>query len=106
MDTPDETPSFRHFFQEYSDVHKQFIAHDLTALRPTFIRVILAIVATKNLRLFSHDVAQAYLHSKETLPYDFYLRPKVPDRRLFNFNDDEVSKLGKPLYALCDSGVY
>lgn len=106
VDTPDETPKVRYVAQGYSDVHKQFIAHDLTTLRPTSIRLILAIAATKNLRLFTHDVTQAYLQSKEMLTRDVYLRPKVSDRHLFDVKDDELLKLNKPLYGLCDSGDY
>lgn len=103
VDTPDETPKVRYDAQGYSDVHKQFTAHDLTSLHSTSTRLILTISATKSLRLFTHDVNQAYLQSKETLTRDVYLRPKVSDRHLFNVNEDELLKLDKPLYGLGDA---
>lgn len=41
------------------------MVHDLTALRPAMITMILSIAAHRFLRLLVHDLNQAYLQSHE-----------------------------------------
>lgn len=104
--TPEETAKVRYIAQGITDALNEMLAHDVTALRPTSIRVILCVAAVLDLGLFLHDVTQAYLQAQEKLTRTMYLRPKPEDRHLFGVNEHELLKLLKPLYGLCDSGDY
>lgn len=92
--------------QGFADIDKPFMVHDVTALRPTSIRLILSLAARCGLRIFSQDVNQAYLHSREPFWKEVYLRPKAEERHLLGFSAHEILKLKKPLYGLYDSGDY
>lgn len=82
------------------------LAHDITAMRPASIRLILSIASILTVLLFIHDVTQAYLPTKDKMTRNKYLRPKAEDRQFFDVDYDELLKLVKPLYGLCDSGDY
>lgn len=101
-----EVPSVRYVAQSYTDEMKHILAHDVTALRPTSTRLLLSIYKILNFRLFIHDVTHAYTQAKEYLTRTIYLRPKTEDRHLFGVGEDELLKMLKPLYGLCDSGDY
>lgn len=104
--SPDEIAKVRYVAQGFADFLKSMLAHDVTSLRPTSIRLILCIAAVLLLRLFLHDVMQAYLQAKDKLTRAVYLNPKPEDRHLFGLLTDYLLKLVKPLYGLCDSGDY
>lgn len=68
--------------------------------------LILMITSILNLRLFSHYLTQAYLHARDKMPRNMYLRRKAGDRQLFDVKHDELFKLEITLYGLCDSDYY
>lgn len=104
--TPDETANVSYIAQGYADSEKTFIVHDISALYPASIRLLLSVAAVCKLRTFSHDVNQAYLQSREPFSREVYIRPKPIDRSVFNLKEDEIFKFEKPLSGLCDSGDY
>ena len=57
-------------------------------------------------RLFSHDVNQTYLQSKDTMRWDLYVRVRSKDAKYPQLLDGELLKLLKPLYGGVDSGDY
>lgn len=85
---------------------KEFVAHDVTSLRSASIRIILSLAAVMGFRLFTYDVTQAYLQSRENLTHGIYLCPKNNDMHLFDIKENQVLKLDKPLDGLCNSGDY
>lgn len=104
--TPEEMAKVRYVAQGFADFMKHMLAHDVTALRPASIRLILSIASILGLRLFLLDVMQAYLQAKDLLTRVVYLRPKPEDMHLFGLATGYILKLLKPLYGLCDSGDY
>lgn len=96
----------RYVAQVYADSSKEMLVHDVTALRPASIRIILSTAAVLALRLFSYNVTQAYLQATDLLTRLIFLRPKAEDRSLFGLADDELLQIINPLYGLCDSGDY
>jgi len=57
-------------------------------------------------RVFSHDVNQAYLQTKDKLPREVFVRPSARDARYFCVRDDRVFEVLLPLYGLPDAGDY
>lgn len=101
---PDEMAKVRYKSQGFAEVLKEMLFHDVTALRPASIRLILCIAAVLSLLLFSHDVTQEYLQANDLLTRLIFLRPKAKERALLGLEKGEPLKLLKPLYVLCDSG--
>lgn len=104
--TPEESSKVRYIARGFANIDQPFMVHDVTALRPTFIRLILSLAAICWLRLFPRDLNQVYLQSREPFTREVYLRPKAEDRHLFGVSEEEILKLKKPLYGLCDAGDY
>lgn len=92
--------------QRYSDRNKAEIVHKTARIRPSSIRLVLSGSATHEFKGFSHDVTQAYLQSKDRLRREIYLQVKPQDRDIFGINENELVKIEKPLYGICDSGDY
>lgn len=104
--TPAEQAKVRYVAQEYNDRDQPYIVHDMATLRASSIRLILSTAAYHGLRLFSHDVTQAYLQSKYELSRQIYIQPKKEDMYLFGLQDGELLHLIKPLYGICEAGDY
>lgn len=104
--TLEEVPKVRYVSQGFNDSEKPYLAHDVTTLRPTSIREVLSVAPVLGMRLFTHDVTQAYIQSEEHFFTNVFLVPKERDRHLFGVTSDKALKLIKPLYGLCDSGDY
>lgn len=102
--TSEEMAEARYVAQGLADSQRDMIPHDVSALRPISICIILSIAAILDFRIYDHDVNQAYLQSKESLTRPVFLCPKPEDRKYFETGDDEVLMLVKPLYGLCDPG--
>lgn len=102
--TPQVTTKVRNISQGYSDFEKSFIVHDISALCPASIRLLLSVAAYRKLRLFSFDMTQAYLQSREPLSRKLYIRPKPDDRWVFSLKENEIFESEKPLYGFCNSG--
>lgn len=104
--TPVEMAQVTYVAHGFGDRGKAHMAHDATSLRASSIRVILFVAAILGFRLFSHDVAQAYLQIKYRMTQAVYITPKPCDRPLFGLSDREVLKLVMPLYGICNAGDY
>lgn len=104
--TPEESARVRYIAQAFADIKKPIMVHNVTALQPTSIRLILSPAAACSLLLFSHDVTQAHLQSREPFTREVYLRPKPEGRHTFGVSKPEILKLKKPFYSLFDSGDY
>jgi len=104
--TSDEKPKARYVAQGHLDKAKQFMVHNLATLRQRSTRLLVLTSAVLQFRLFSHDINQAYLQSRDTLARTLYLDPRPEDRHLFDLTDDEVLLLVRPLYGVCDAGDY
>jgi len=104
--TSDEKPKARYVAQGHLDKAKPFMVHNLATLRQRSTRLLVSTSAVLQFRLFSHDINQAYLQSRDTLARTLYLDPRPEDRHLFDLTDDEVLLLVRPLYGVCDAGDY
>lgn len=60
--------------------------------------------AVLGLRLFAHDITQAYLHSRDKFSRQLYLRPRPKDVHLFDMEAHELLHIELPLYGVCDAG--
>ncbi len=52
------------------------------------------------------DVTQAYLQAKDKFSRESFLKLRREDIELFDISPDEILRLGKPLYGICDAGDY
>ena len=104
--TPEEKPKARYVAQGHLDKAKPFMVHNLATLRQRSTRLLVSTSAVLRFRLFSHDINQAYLQSRDKLARTLYLDPRPEDRHLFDLTDDEVLLLVRPLYGVCDAGDY
>lgn len=104
--TLDATAKVQYIPLGYAAIEEPCMVHDVTTLRSASIRLLLSIAAIYVRRSFSHDVSQVYHQSNERLSRDFYFPPKPEDRQFFSIKENDVFKLEKPLYGLCDFGDY
>jgi len=82
------------------------MVHNLATLRQRSTRLLVSTSAVLRFRLFSHNINQAYLQSRDKLARTLYLDPRPEDRHLFDITDEEVLLLVRPLYGVCDAGDY
>lgn len=92
-----EIAKVRNIAQVCNDRDMLEILHDTATVIHSSIRLILSIKALNGVQLFSHDVAQAYLLSKDKLAPPVYLRVKKEDRGTFGVREDELFELIKLL---------
>lgn len=104
--TVEEHAKVRYIAQGFADSKTPFLVHDVTAFRPSSIRLLLSVADTLKVRLSAHDLTQAYLQSTERMARKLYLVPKPEDGSLFHFSEDEVLLLLNLLCAFCDSDDY
>lgn len=86
----DEMAKGRYVAQGQSDQAKPFVVHNLATLRQRSTRLLVSTSAILGIRVFAHDITQAYLQSEELFARELYLRPKPQDRHLFDIKSDEV----------------
>ena len=90
----------RYVAHGHRDNEKNELVHNSTTARQSSTRLMLAIAATLEFKVWSQDISQAYLQGAEKLSRDVYIRPgpelKIPSGHLL--------KLLKPIYGLADSG--
>ena len=106
LGTMAEEAKARFVAQGHKDREKTFIVHDISTLRQTSTKLIISTAPVLNFRVFSHDVKQAYLHSKDKFTREIFLKPHKRDLQFFCVSDDEALRLLKPLYGVCDVGHY
>lgn len=92
----------RFIVQGYRDKMKTSLVHDSANARHHSVRLLVGLAAIFGFRLFSTDVTQAYLQSREKLLRDVYVKPS----KEFELGPNQLLKLLKPLYGLADSGDY
>lgn len=95
-----EKKKARYIAQGYSNKEKPYIVHDTATLRSSSIRFILSVAAIKVFRLFSHDVNQAYIQSKDNLGRRIFILPKQEDLDILCVTDDDVLELLRPLHGV------
>jgi len=106
LNNPAEGPETRFIGQGNGDKAKPFIVHNLSILRKSSTKIILSTSAVLGFRIYSHDVNQAYLHSKDQLTREIYIRPKARDFKYFGLVDTEALRLRKPRHGIPDAGDY
>lgn len=79
------------------------MVHDASTLRFSSIRVFISVANVLGLRLFSHDIAQAYLQSRGKFSQKFYIHPKTEHLETSRLKDGDLLELQKPLYGSCDA---
>lgn len=92
----------RFVVQGHRDNLKKSLVHDITVARQHSIKLLIGLASIFNFRLFSTDVTQAYLQSKESLQRNIFVKPP----KEFGLQTNELLKLLKPLYGLSESGDY
>jgi hypothetical protein len=83
-------------------IRRTSMVHQKTTAKQQFTRLLTGLAAIFGFRFCTHDVQQAYLQSAESLLRDDYLKPP----NVLNLGADQVLKLLRPLYGLCDAGDY
>ena len=106
VNTADASAKARFVAQGNTDKAKAFVVHNLSALRQSSTKILVSTSAVLGFRIFSHDVNQAYLQSKDKLSREVFVRPRARDARYFGVRDDEVLQVLLPLYGLPDAGDY
>eukprot|EP00170_Pyropia_yezoensis_P002751 contig_11549_g2756 len=104
--TPKEKGQSPYVVQGNRDKAKPFVVHNLSTLRQRSTKIIVSTSAVLGFRIFSRDVNQSYLQSKDKLSRPVYLDPRQEVRAILGVADDEVLQVLKPLYGLCDAGDY
>lgn len=104
--TAKEKAKGRFVAQGHKDKDKPFVVHNNPTLRQRSTKIIVSASAVLTFRVFSHDVNQSYLQSKDHLSREIYLQPRLADMDLFGLKEGECLHLLKPLYGICDAGDY
>lgn len=96
----------RYVAKGHRDKDKPFNVPNMSTLLQRSTKIIVSTCAARGFRIFAHDVDQCYLQSKDKLARSIYLQPHPRHRKLFELTEDEVLRLLKPLYGVCDAGDY
>jgi Reverse transcriptase (RNA-dependent DNA polymerase) len=89
----------RYVVQGHRDKEKTSIVHQNTTAKQKSTRILPGLAAIFGFLLCTHDVQQAYLQLAESLLRHVYLNPHA----VLNLRSDQVLKLLRPLYGLCDA---
>lgn len=92
--------------QGYNGREKPFITDNTATLRASSIRLILSMASNNDSMLFSQDVTQADLQSKQNLTRKVYIKVKKADLESFGMQCGTLLRFRKPLYGICDASDY
>lgn len=92
--------------QGFKDKLKPFTIHNSPALRQSSTKLAISTAAIRGFQAAHLEVKQAYLQSKDNLECEIYLNPCKDDLPLFSPAENEVLRLQKPLYGICDASDY
>ena len=106
FNTADASAKARFVAQGNTGKANAFVVHNLSALRQSSTKILVSTSAVLGFRVFSHDVNQAYLQSKDKLSREVFVRPRARDARYFGVHDDEGLEVLLPLHGLPDAGDY
>lgn len=81
---------------------KKAIVHNNPNLRPTSVRLLVALAAIFRFKLLTTDATEAYLQSARGLMRNIYIESTTE----FELGKDQVLNLLNPIYDLSDSGDY
>lgn len=94
---PKEKAKVPYVAQVYIGCDQLEIVQDTANIRPSSTRLILSIATLDCFQLFSHDITQAHLQSKNKLTRRIYFHVKNEDPGTFAVREDELLELIKPL---------
>lgn len=89
--------------KEYKDHDKPTLIHDTNTIRLSCIRIVLSVASILGMRLFCHDVTQAYLQSMENSPEESEFIRKSQKWRAFGLSADKLFEIHILLYGLWDA---
>ena len=102
VDTCNEIEKDRYAVQGYKDREKDFLVHNSNTSKQVSTEIIASLAIILSFQIWSFDVSQAYVLSKDELTRDVYV---TPPKEFFD-HKKYVLKLRKPLYGLTDAGDY
>lgn len=105
-ETPNEKEKVHYIVQGFNDNEKTEHVHDTANIRPPSTRLVLSVAVVFEFQMFTHDVTQAYLKSKNKMCTDIYLKVKQRNVDIFGILLQDSLKIEKPLYGKCNSGDY
>ena len=99
--TPGEKYKARVAAHGHKDKDKDDRVHNSPTIRPVSLRVLLTSAAIKRYKIWVTDIIQAFIQSFDIKREVYIIPPKE-----FGLSTNELFKLVKPLYGLCDAGDY
>lgn len=102
----DEKSKARHIAQGHNDNYRPYVVYDALTLRACSVRRNHSVAAVEDFRVFSHDLNQAYVQSKDKLTSQMSLLPREEDYEILDILIDKPFKLILPLYGIFYAGDY
>ena len=92
----------------HKDPDKGRIVNEAPTVTRSSVRLIVATAQIFNFKIWSRDVSQAFVQSKDKLKREVYVRfPRGQDvMKMLGADQDYLLKAKKPLYGLCESPGY
>jgi hypothetical protein len=90
----------RYVLGGHRDRLKHLLVHTSSTLRPPSIRIILAVSAILEFKVWTVDISQAYLQSANDIDRDIFVDNPAPE---FALSPDQCLQLIRPLYGLGDA---
>ena len=84
------------------DRHKQMLVHASTTVKPSYVRVLVALAAIFGLKLWSKTLTLSCIQGAERILRQVYVKQK-PE---FQLSTNELLQILRPMYCFSDSGEY
>lgn len=98
--TKEEQAKDRFVAQGHRDKDKPYMVHDVSTLCSSPMRLILSVAAVKRFRLFSYNIGQDYVQSKEKLSRQIFIRPRKEPRNHWNNEPRFIRTFTSPIWCL------